>query len=128
MDTGNNPHKNTIAFINDKSPLIEIACNDLTASGIEILFRSENIQDGLSQLSPLTELPKAIIIDLNFDDKNVLAQLRELKSKYPSIRLIGYGDSDDTDELVQALTEIGIKSYLPIGSDADDFKRAIEKV
>jgi len=128
MDTGNKPHKNSIAFINDKSPLIDIICNDLTASGIEILFRSENIQDGLTQLSALTALPKAIIIDLKFNDKNVLAQLRELKSKYPSIRLIGYGDSDDTDELVQALTEIGIKSYLPIGSDADDFKRAIEKV
>ncbi|SHK25216.1 response regulator [Epilithonimonas mollis] len=128
MDTGNDPHKNTIAFINDKSPLIDIACNNLTASGIEILFRSENVQDGLAQLSALTALPKAIIIDLKFNDKNVLAQLRELKSKYPSIRLIGYGDSDDTDELVQALTEIGIKSYLPIGSDADDFKRAIEKV
>ena len=76
----------------------------------------------------MTELPKAIIIDLNFEDKNVLAQVRELKAKYPSIRLIGYGDIDDTDETVQALTEIGIKSYLPIGSDADDFKRVIEKV
>ena len=127
MDTGNKTPKNSIAFINDKSPLIDIACNDLVASGIEILFRSENIQDGLSQLSALSKHPKAIIIDLKFHDNNVLAQLRELKSKYPSIGLIAYGDGD-TDETVQALMEIGIKSYLLIGSDTDDFKRAIEKV
>ncbi|MDM1554248.1 response regulator transcription factor [Chryseobacterium sp. POL2] len=127
MDTGNKTPKNSIAFINDKSPLIDIACNDLIASGIEILFRSENVQDGLSQLSALSKLPKAIIIDLKFHDNNVLAQLRELKAKYPSIGLIAYGDGD-TDETVQALMEIGIKSYLLIGSDTDDFKRAIEKV
>lgn len=116
-----------VAFINDKSPLTDIICNNLIALGIAVLFRSENIQDGLTQLSALTELPKAIIIDLNFDDKNVLAQVRELKTKYPSIRLIGYGDIDDTDDVVQALMEVGIKSYLPIGSDAGDFKRVVEK-
>lgn len=116
-----------VAFINDKSPLIDLICNDLMASGIEVLFRSENVQDGLSQLSALTELPKALIIDLKFHNRNVLAQLRELKATYPSIELIAYGDSD-ADETVQALTEIGIKSYLLIGSDADDFKRTIERV
>lgn len=116
-----------VAFINDKSPLIDLICNDLMASGIEVLFRSENVQDGLSQLSALTELPKALIIDLKFRNRNVLALLRELKATYPSIGLIAYGDSD-ADETVQALTEIGIKSYLLIGSDADDFKRVIDKV
>ena len=127
MDTGNDPHKNTIAFINDKSPLIDIACNNLTASGIEILFRSENVQDGLAQLSALTALPKAIIIDLKFNDKNVLAQLRELKSKYPNIKLIAHSDID-TDETVKTLLGVGFESYLLIGSDADDFKKAIEGV
>lgn len=127
METTSKPQKDNIAFINDKSPLIDIVCNDLTASGIEVAFRSENIADGLSQLSALTELPKAIIIDLNFSDKDVLAQLRELKAEYPNIGLIAHGDSDD-DEVLQALKKTGIESYLLIGSDAGDFKRAIERV
>jgi|SRR5690554_2975225 len=127
METKSKPQKDSIAFISEKSPLIDIVCNDLTASGTEVVFRSENIADGLSQLSALTELPKAIIIDLNFDDKNVLAQLRELKAEYPNVGLIAHGDSDD-DEVLQALKKTGVKSYLLIGSDADDFKRAIDKV
>ncbi|MDV3805249.1 histidine kinase [Elizabethkingia anophelis] len=127
MDTGNKPHKNSIAFINDKSPLIDIICNDLVASGIEVRFRSENIENGLSQLSALQELPKTAIIDLDFYDGNVLEQLRELKAKYPSIRLIAHSDIDD-EETAKALSDIGVESYLLIGSDADDFKKVIEKV
>lgn len=115
-----------VAFINDTSPLIDIICNELIASGVEVLFRSENVQQGLFQLSASRELPKAIIVDLNFDDRNLQVQLRELKSSYPNISLIAYGDSD-ADETVKALTEIGIKSYLLIGSDAEDFKRVIER-
>jgi hypothetical protein len=76
METGTTQQKITLAFINDKSPILDLICNDLVASGIEVLFRSENIEDGLSQLSALKELPKVCIIDLDFYDKNVLAQLQ----------------------------------------------------
>lgn len=127
METANTPKKISIAFINDKNPILDLICNDLTASGIEVLFRSENIEDGLSQLSALQVLPKTTIIDLDFYDGNVLEQLRELKAKYPNIRLIAHSDIDD-NETAKALLEIGIESYLLIGNDADDFKRVIEKV
>ncbi|GAB3422353.1 response regulator [Niabella aquatica] len=120
-------NKITTAFISDKSPIIDVICNDLVASGTDILFRSENIEDGLSQLSALQELPNVCIIDLDFYDRNVLAQLRELKSKYSNIKLIAHSDID-TDETVKTLLGVGFESYLLIGSDADDFKRAIETV
>lgn len=127
MDTVNNPEQTSIAFINDKSPILDLTSNDLVTSGINVLFRSENIEDGLSQLSALQELPNVCIIDLDFYDRNVLAQLRELKSKYPNIKLIAHSDID-TDETVKAVLEIGIESYLLFGSDADDFKKAIEVI
>ncbi|RDC58097.1 DNA-binding response regulator [Pedobacter chinensis] len=127
MNTVNNPEQTNIAFINDKSPILDLTSNDLVASGINVLFRSESIEDGLSQLSALKTLPKACIIDLDFHDKNVLAQLRELKSKYPNIKLIAHSDID-TDETVKSLLGIGFENYLLIGSDADDFKTAIEGV
>lgn len=69
-----------LAFINDKRPVINIISNNLEASGTNILFRSENIENRLSQLSALTELSQVCIIDLDFSDSNVLAQLHELKS------------------------------------------------
>ena len=56
METGTAQKKITLAFINDKSPILDFICKDLIASGTEVLFRSESIEDGLSQLSSLTTL------------------------------------------------------------------------
>ncbi|WP_430611628.1 DNA-binding response regulator [Flavobacterium sp. JP2137] len=127
METGIAQQKITLAFINDKSPILDLICNDLVASGIEVLFRSENIEDGLSQLSALKELPTVCIIDLDFYDKNVLKQLQELRTKYPALKLIAHSDIDE-EETINALLQIGFSSYLLIGSDADDVKKAIESV
>lgn len=114
----------SIAFINDKSPIIDIICNNLVASGIDILFRSESIENGLSQLSALEELPQVCIVDLDFFDSKVLTQLHELKAKYPNLNLIAHSD-DDSEEAVISLLKIGVSGYLVIGSDAADFKKAI---
>ena len=126
MDTINRP-KQTLAFINDKSPILDSICNDLSGSGFEILFRSEHIEDGITQLSALKALPEVCIIDLDFYDKNVLAELQELRTKYLSINLIAFSDKD-SEQAVKPLLEMGFSGYLLIGSDADDFKKAIEGV
>ena len=127
METGTTQEKITLAFINDKSPILDLTCNDLAASGIEVSFRSENIEDGLSQLSALKTLPNVCIIDLDFYNKNVLAQLQELRTQYPTINLIAHNDID-AEKAVKPLLEIGFTGYLLIGSDADDFKKAIEVI
>ncbi len=127
METGIAQQKITIAFINDKSPILDLTCNDLVASGIEVLFRSETIEDGLPQLSALKELPKVCIIDLDFYDRNVLKQLQEFIKKYPAIKLIAHSDIDE-EETVKTILEIGFSRYLLIGSDVNDFKKAIESV
>ena len=127
METGTAQQKITLAFINDKSPILDLTCNDLVASGIEVLFRSENIEDGISQLSTLKGPPTVCIIDLDFYDKNVLKQLQELRTKYPAIKLIAYSDIDE-EETVNALLQIGFSRYLLIGSDVNDLKKAIDRV
>lgn len=116
-----------IAVINDKSPIIDIMCNDLVRAGIDILFRSENIESGLLQLSALEELPQVCVFDLDFSNGTILTQLRELKLKYPTIKFIAHSD-DDSEETVSDLLEIGFDSYLLIGSDKEDFLTAIEGV
>ena len=127
METGTAQQKITLAFINDKSLILDLICNDLIASGIKVLFRSENIEFALSQLSALKEIPKVCIIDLDFYDRNVLEQLQELRTQYPTIKLIAHGDIDD-EKIGKALLDIGFSSYLLVGSSADDFKKVIEKV
>ncbi|RRJ92742.1 DNA-binding response regulator [Paenimyroides tangerinum] len=127
MKTGTTQQTITLAFINDKSPIVDIICNDLTKLGFEILLRSEHIENGLFQLSALKELPKVCIIDLDFYDKNVLIELQKLRMKYPSLHLIAHSDID-TEKAVRALIEIGFGGYLLIGSDANDFRKAIETV
>lgn len=127
METCTAQKGTSLAFINDKSPILHIICDDLTNSGVEILFRSENIEDGLSQLSALKTHPAVCIIDLDFYDKDVLAQLQVLRIKYPNIKLIAHSDVD-AEKVVKRLLKIGFAGYLLIGSDGDDFKKAIDKV
>jgi|SRR5690606_8783034 len=123
----NNIKQTSIAVINDKSPVINIICNDLRKSGIYILFISENIENGLLQLSILEELPKVCIFDFDFSNSTILTQLRELKLKYPAIKFIAHSD-DDSEKTVTVLLEIGFDSYLLIGSDKEDFLTALEGV
>ncbi|MCT3918871.1 DNA-binding response regulator [Elizabethkingia anophelis] len=124
METGTAQKTISLSFINDKSPIIDSICKDLVASGMEILCRSESIEDGLSQLSSLNKLPKICFIDLDFYDQNVLAQLHKLKTEYPAIKLIAHSDIDD-EKVGKFLLEIGFSSCMLVGSDIDDFKKAI---
>lgn len=124
METGTAQQKITLAFINDKSPILNGICQDLVASGTEVLFRSESIEDGLSKLFSLNELPYVCIIDLDFYDKNVLTQLQELRTKYPTIKLIAHSDIDD-EKVGKAILNIGFSSYLLVGSDTMNFKKLI---
>lgn len=126
METDTKLNKITLAFINDKSPILDVICNDLTASEFEILFHSESIENGLSQLSTLNKLPKVCIIDLDFHDKNVLAQLQGLRTQYPTIKLIAHSDIEDY-KVGKKLLDLGFSSCLLVGSDVDDFKKAIDK-
>lgn len=125
METTNKPQQ-SLVFINEKSPVLDLICKDLIDFGFDVLLRLERIEDGISQLSTLQSLPEVCIIDLDFYDENVLLHLQKLKAKYPSIKLIAHSDID-SEKVVKLLSGLDVKSYLLIGSDADDFKRAIEK-
>lgn len=126
METGTAQQKITLAFINEKSPILDLICDGLAASGFEITFRSETIEDGLFQLVSLKELPKVCIIDLDFYDKNVLSQLQKLRLEYPIIKLLSHSDIDN-EKVGKALLDIGFSSCLLIGSDVDNFRKAIDK-
>ena len=125
MDTVKKTDQTSIAFIIDKSPILDAICNELIASGNEIVFRSESIEDGINQLSTFKALPHVCVIDLDFYDKDVQAQLQALMAQYPAIKLIAHSDSD-APKTVKALLEIGFYGYLLIGSNADDFRKAID--
>ncbi|SCY74759.1 hypothetical protein SAMN02927916_3163 [Flavobacterium anhuiense] len=127
METGTSRQKIDLAFINDKSPILDIICNDLIDSGFDVLFRTENIEDGLSKLSTLKAFPKACIIDLDFYDKSILKQLRKLRSEYPKVKLIAHSDIDN-EKVGKALLDMCFSSFLLLGSNTIDFKKAIKKV
>lgn len=122
-----NKSKQTLAFINDKSPIVDIICNDLINLGFDILYRSENIGAGISRLSALKSHPEICIVDLDFYNTKVLEDLQELRTKYPSIKLIAFGDVE-SKQVVKSLLNIGFVGYLLVGSDRNDFKKAIEIV
>lgn len=111
-----NINRITVAFINDKSPVMDLIHDDLVSSGIEVVFRSDNITDGDSQLSTLKSLPAICIIDLDFSDKDIINQLQKLKNRYPTLKLIAHSDMDD-EKIIAELSELGFSKYVLIGND-----------
>ena len=112
------------AFINDKSPVMDSINDDLLSSGVDVVFRSDNVADGNNQLSSLTTLPDICIIDLDFSDKGIMKQLRELRNQYPTLKLIAHSDTDD-EKIIKKLWELGFSKYVLIGND---MKKAIDGV
>lgn len=125
MEIGTTRQKITLAFINDKSPILDLICDDLTALRFEITFRSETIENGLYQFSTLNKLPDVCIVDLDFYDKQILDNLQKLRMEYSTVKLIAHSDIDD-DEIDKTILNIGFSDYLLVGSDVDDFRKAIE--
>ena len=122
METDAQQKEISVAFINDKSPMLDEICKSLAASGTEILFRSENIKDGLFQLSALKKLPQVCVIDLDFYSKVILQQLQEMRTQHPSIKLIAHSDID-TEKTIKALLDLGFSAYVLL---SDEIEKAIE--
>ena len=124
MDTDTKQDKVSIAFINDKSPIIDKICNDLLSAKFEILFQTENIENAISELEVIKKLPEICIIDLDFYDKSILKQLQKLRNLYPTIQLIAHSDIDD-EKIAKDIIDIGFLSYFLLGTDIDDLKKAL---
>ncbi len=127
METGIAQQKITLAFINEKSPILDLISDGLTASGFEVTFQSETIEDGLFQLASLKELPEVCIIDLDFYDNQIISKLQKLRAKYPTVKLISHSDIDN-EKIGKTLLDIGFSSCLLVGCDVDDFRRVIDKI
>ena len=127
METDAHQKEISVAFINDISPVLDEICKSLATSGIKIVFRSEHIKDGLFQLSALKTLPKVCVIDLDFYSNEIIQQLIEIRTQYPSIKLIAYSDIDE-ENIVSSLVKLGFSSYLLVGSDTDDLKKAFKRI
>lgn len=124
MDTDTKQDKVSIAFINDKSPIIDKICTDLLSAKFEILFQTENIENAISELEVIKKLPEICIIDLDFYDKSILKQLQKLRNLYPTIQLIAHSDIDDK-KIAKDIIDIGFLSYFLLGTDIDDLKKAL---
>ena len=127
METGTSQQKITLAFINDKSPILDLICSNLIASEYDVLFRSENIEDGISKLSILNVLPRICFIDINFYDKDILVKLQKLRKQYPKIKLIAHSDIDD-EKIGENILNIGFSGYLLVGSATDEIKTVIDVI
>lgn len=114
----------TAAFINDKSPIMDTIHDSLIASSVDVIFRSDNIANGVKQLSSLKTIPDVCIIDLDFSDKDIAMQLRELRSQYSTMKFIAHSDIDD-EKVIKMLFEFGFSKYVLIG---EDIKKAIDGI
>ena len=57
----------------------------------------------------------------------MLEQLQEIRTKYSTIKLIAHRDIDDK-KVGKYLLDIGFLSYLPVGSDAYNFRKVVNIV
>ena len=127
MSTGSKQKSNGIAFVNDNNPIMDTISRQLAISGFNILFHTESIKNAIGKLEAMDVFPETCIVDLDFHDRHILAEIRQFTESFPQIKFIAYSETDN-ERIVKSLLKLGFKAYLLIGCDENDFGRAIEKV
>ena len=106
------------------SALLELE-PDLTVSG-----EAENGQDGVEHLSQLAgddRLPDVVLMDLRMPMMDGVAATRQLKTRYPQLKILVLTTFDD-DELVSAALQAGAEGYLLKDTPSEELAQAVRSL
>lgn len=106
--------KGMIALLSDFEQVVEI-------------LEAEDGVDLLELLSKESLVPDIALLDINMPRMDGVEATRQLKLKFPSIRIIILSMDDDV-QLVSHLVSEGISGYLLKNADPDELELALKKV
>lgn len=114
----------TIAVVDDYKPFREELCRTLEKKGFRVLIQAEHGADLLSQLKTLQTLPDLCLCDINMPVMNGFETARQLKEKYPAIRLMGFS-TDDGNFNRREMLECGADDFMSKNSMPDEYAKRL---
>ncbi len=90
-----------------------------------LVGEAENGKQALEQIALLS--PDLVITDLNMPEMDGLELIKEMKKRYPSIKIIVLSMVDEAQYIKQVL-KLGANGYLLKNSGAEDVKKSVDTV
>jgi DNA-binding NarL/FixJ family response regulator len=120
------PIANTVALVDDhkifRQGLIEV----LTHLGYYVTVEASNGEELLKTLDR-TDLPAICILDIHMPKMDGFETCRQLKLKYPSIRILAFS-TDNTDASVAKVLESGAHAFLEKGGSLEDINASLNQI
>lgn len=97
-----------ILIVDDESEIVSLLSRILRKQGF-IVFSANTLENGWQILE--SDSPEIVFLDINLPDGNGLAQLKEIKLRYPSIKIVMIS-AFDMREYRNAAKENGAYTFL----------------
>jgi DNA-binding NarL/FixJ family response regulator len=118
---------NTKVFIVDDHYMVIEGIRSLLQNekGIESVGHAMNASSCLAFLN--TMQPDVILMDINLPDKNGIELCREVKTKYPSVQIVGLS-SFNQQSFIEKMMESGASGYVLKNATREELCEAIDAV
>lgn len=116
-----------VAIVDDQSVMREVARSFLLQNGYAVSLEAVNGLDLLAQLEDIEKLPDICLLDLNMPEMDGFETARNLRSRFPSIRILAFSLSAEKSQ-VEEILECGADGFLPKESDPNRWKKELAGV
>jgi len=114
-----------IIIVDDSRILRKILNGTLTEAGHEIIGEAGNGEEVLKLLETAT--PDLITLDITMPVMDGLAALKEIKDKYPGIKVVMVSAAGQKNKVMEAL-KAGASDFLQKPFEPEDVKRVVSKL
>ena len=95
--------------------------------GFQVVSEASNGRELIDQVTAMDPLPDLVLVDVNMPVMDGIETVRELKSKYPDMKMVAL--SVDTDmTTVRELIRLGANAYLFKDSSPEVFRQVLAEV
>lgn len=116
-----------VAIVDDQSLMRDVARTILLNNGYEVTLEAVNGVDLLTQLEKMDKLPDICLLDLNMPEMDGYATARNLRIRFPSIRILAFSLSAEKAQ-VDEILECGADGFLPKESDTARWQQELAAV
>lgn len=123
------PEKLSVMVVDDEDSVREVLCENLAECGFNVVFARDG-QEALTMLEEGGHRPAVVITDIIMPRREGLEVIREIRRKFPEIRLIAIsgGGRTKSADFLQLAKKLGADAILPKPLDIDVLEKAVREL
>lgn len=119
---------NSIALVDDHVLLRQGLANLIkTFKGYKVSFEADNGVDLMEKLNGVSNIPSAILLDINMPKMDGFKTAAWLKENFPAIKVLALSMSDE-EEIIIKMLQAGAHGYILKNTTPDELKHALDAV